>query len=102
VDFNIGRIVDVSQKGIAIEVFSGNMPEHISVSFIGLSNTEITIKGKVVHSEANAIGKRKIGLELMGTDSEVSEFVIHLVRYSQYFKVQPDHATHDDLRQPTE
>jgi len=83
-DFNIGRITDVSQEGLAIEIFCSSPFEYSSISFITLDDKEIHIKGKVVHSERNELGKIKIGLALIGTSKEIKDFVLQLVRYHHY------------------
>jgi predicted Zn finger-like uncharacterized protein len=83
-DFNIGRITDVSQENISIEIFCNSSFEFISISFITLDDKEIQIKGKVVRTKINALGKRKIELSLVGTPSEIADFVSQLVRYQHH------------------
>ena len=80
-DFNIGRITDVSRENIAIEIFSNSSFEFTSVSFITLDDKEIQIKGKVVRTKRNALGKRKIELSLIGTPKEIADFVSQLVKH---------------------
>ncbi len=84
IDFNIGRITDVSKEGLAIEIFCSSSFEFNSVSFISLDDKEVQIRGKVVHAKKNARGKMKIGLSLIGTSKEISDFVSQLVRYHHY------------------
>jgi hypothetical protein len=83
-NFNIGRITDVSKEGLAIEIFCSSPFEYSSLSFITLEDKEISINGKVVHSERNELGKMKIGLTLIGTSKEISDFVLQLVRYHHH------------------
>jgi predicted Zn finger-like uncharacterized protein len=83
-DFNIGRITDVSQEGLAIEVFCSSLSESTLISFITLEDKEIQIAGKVVHSEKNSKGRTKIGLSLTGTSKEIADFVSNVVRYHHY------------------
>jgi predicted Zn finger-like uncharacterized protein len=83
-NFNIGRITDVSKEGLAIEIFCSSPFEHSSISFITLEDKEIQIQGKVVHSERNKLGKMKICLALIGTSKEIADFVSQLVRYHHY------------------
>ena len=45
-DFNIGRITDVSREGLAIEIFCNSSFEFTSISFITLDDKEIQINGK--------------------------------------------------------
>jgi predicted Zn finger-like uncharacterized protein len=83
-DFNIGRITDVSRENIAIEIFCNSSFEFTSISFITLDDKEIKIKGKVVRTKRNALGKRKIELSLIGTPREITDFVSQLVRYQHH------------------
>lgn len=83
-DFNIGRITDVSQENISIEIFCNSSFEFISISFITLDDKEIQIKGKVVRTKRNALGKRKIELSLIGTPREIADFLSELVRYQHH------------------
>jgi predicted Zn finger-like uncharacterized protein len=80
-DFNIGRITDVSRENIAIEIFCNSSFEFTSISFITLDDKEIQIKGKVVRTKRNTLGKSKIELSLIGTPKEISDFVSQLVKY---------------------
>jgi predicted Zn finger-like uncharacterized protein len=83
-DFNIGRITNVSQEGLAIEVFCSSLSESTLISFITLDDKEIQIAGKVIHSERNSKGKMKIGLSLTGTSKEIADFISNAVRYHNY------------------
>jgi len=83
-DFNIGRITDVSQDGLAIEVFCSSLSESTLISFITLDDKEIQISGKVINSERNLKGRTKIGLSLTGTTKEIADFVSNVVRYHHY------------------
>jgi len=83
-DYNIGRITDVSQEGLAIEIFCSSLSESTLISFITLDDKEIQIAGKVVHSERNSKGRTKIGVSLTGTSKEIADFVSNAVRYHHY------------------
>ena len=80
-DFNIGRITDVSRENIAVEIFSSSSFEFTSISFITIDDKEIQIKGKVVRTKRNALGKRKIELSLIGAPKEIADFVSQLVKH---------------------
>jgi len=99
-NFNIGRITDVSKEGLAIEIFCSSPFEYSSLSFITLDDKEIHIKGKVVHSERNELGKMKIGLTLIGTSKEISDFVLQLVRYHHYATRPVDKVQGKEKDQP--
>lgn len=83
-DFNIGRITDVSQETLAVEIFCNSSFEFISISFITLDDKEIQIKGEVVDAKRNALGKMRIELSLIGTSKEIADFVSNIVRYHHY------------------
>jgi len=83
-DYNIGRITDISQDGLVIEIFCSPLTELALISFITLDDKEIKIVGKVVHSEKNSKGKTKIGVSLKGTSKEIADFVSNVVRYHHY------------------
>jgi predicted Zn finger-like uncharacterized protein len=83
-DFNIGRITEIGPEGLAIEIFCSSTFEYSSISFITLDDKEVHIKGKVVHSKRNELGKMKIGLALIGTSKEITDFVLQLVRHHHY------------------
>lgn len=83
-DFNIGRITEVSQDGLTVEIFCNSSFEFIVISFISIDDKEITIKGKVVDARRNALGKMRIEVALIGTSWEITDFVAHVVRYHHY------------------
>ena len=99
-DFNMGRITDVSQENIAIEIFCISSFEYSSLSFITLDDKEIQIKGKVVRTKRNALGKRKIELSLIGAPREISDFVSQLVRYHHYTTRPVDKVQGNEKDQP--
>jgi predicted Zn finger-like uncharacterized protein len=83
-DFNIGRITNVSKEGLSIEIFCSFPFEYSFISFITLEDKESQIQGKVVRTKRNAHGKRKIELSLIGTPREIADFVSQLVRYQRH------------------
>jgi len=99
-DFNMGRITDVSQENIAIEIFCISSFEYSSLSFITIDDKEIQIKGKVVRTKRNALGKRKIELSLIGTPREIADFVLQLVRYHHYATRPVDKVQGKEKDQP--
>jgi predicted Zn finger-like uncharacterized protein len=99
-NFNIGRITDVSKEGLAIEIFCSSPFEYSSISFITLEDKEIQIQGKVVHSERNELGKMKIGLALIGTSKEIAYFVSQLVRYHHHAARPVDKVQGNEKDQP--
>ena len=100
-DFNIVRITDVSRENIAIEIFCNSSFEFTSISFITLDDKEIQIKGKVVRTKRNVLGKRKIELSLIGTFGEIANFVSQLVKYQHHTTSPVDKIQKEEKSQYT-
>jgi predicted Zn finger-like uncharacterized protein len=100
-DFNIVRITDVSRENIAIEIFCNSSFEFTSISFITLDDKEIKIKGKVVRTKRNVLGKRKIELSLIGTFGEIANFVSQLVKYQHHTTSPVDKIQKEEKSQYT-
>ena len=90
-DLYIGSIKEVSQSGIAIELFTSPASEQVSLSFISVDNRDVQIKAKVEHSKAGDSFKTRVGLSLAGSAMEIEQFV------SQVIKTH--HSTYNDDRQ---
>ena len=100
-DFNIGRITDVSQQGIALEIFCNSSIEFILISFISLDDREIQIKGRVVDTKKNALGKMRIEVAFIGASLEITDFVAHVVRYHHYATKPVDRVQQNEKTQNT-
>jgi predicted Zn finger-like uncharacterized protein len=100
-DFNIVRITDVSRENIAIEIFCNSSFEFTSISFITLDDKEIKIKGKVVRTKRNVLGKRKIELSLIGTFGEIANFVSQLVKIQHHTTSPVDKIQKEEKSQYT-
>jgi len=100
-DFNIVRITDVSRENIAIEIFCNSSFEFTSISFITLDDKEIKIKGKVVRTKRNVLGKKKIELSLIGTFGEIANFVSQLVKYQHHTTSPVDKIQKEEKSQYT-
>ena len=98
-DLNIGRITDISQDGLAIELFCNSLAESTLISFITLEDREIQITGNVIHSRKNSKGKTKVGLALTGTPKEISDFVSNVVRYHHYATKPVSEIIEEDNRE---
>lgn len=86
VNFNLGMVKDVSQRGVALEVFSDPESELILLSFVDVSGNTLEIKGRPVHSRKIAPGVLKMGVMLLGNPAENIGFVKELVRFHHYTK----------------
>ena len=99
-DFNIGRIADVSKEEIAIEIFCISSFEYSSLSFITLDNKEIQIKGKVVSHKKKCSRQKKDRIIPVGTPREIADFVAQLVRYHHYAAKPVDKVQGKEKDQP--
>lgn len=78
-DIYAGAIKEVSQTGLAIELFSSPASGQVSLSFINVENRDVQIKAKVVHSRINSF-KTRIGLSLAGSAAEMDHFVSQVMK----------------------
>jgi hypothetical protein len=72
---DLALIKDISKSGIALELFALPVSEAVSVSLVCADKREIQIRGRVVHSARNSPGKMKLGLSLMGAQTEIRLFL---------------------------
>jgi predicted Zn finger-like uncharacterized protein len=79
-DLHIGVIKEVSQEGVAIELFHSSISEMVSLSFIGIDNKDVQINGKVRHLKPTHSGKIRFGVSLLGSPVDIKQFVTQAVR----------------------
>jgi hypothetical protein len=84
--FSMGVIRDVSQTGVALEVYSAPESELVLLSFIDVSGTTREMRGKTVYSKNFESGLVKMGVMLLGSSAEIISFVKELVRFHHYTK----------------
>jgi len=83
---SMGAIKDVSQTGVGIEVPCDIRSEYLGLTFVGLDNEIVEIKGKVVFSRVTTVGTSRLGVLLMGGKAEIDLFVAKVVRFHHYTK----------------
>ena len=81
-DIHVGAIKEVSQAGLAIELFTSPISEQVSLSFIDVENRDVQIKAKVVHSRIKSF-MTWIGLSLTGPPMEIEHFVTQVMKTHQ-------------------
>ena len=84
--FSMGVIRDVSQSGVALEVYSAPESELVLLSFIDVSGNTREMRGKTVYSKNFESGLVKMGVMLLGSSAEIISFVKELVRFHHYTK----------------
>lgn len=72
---DLAFITDIGHKGIALELFPQHTSEVISVSVVGIDRREFRINGRVAHARTLANGKIRLGLALVGVQSEIRLFI---------------------------
>jgi predicted Zn finger-like uncharacterized protein len=78
-DIHVGAIKEVSQAGLAIELFTSPVSEQVSLSFIDVENSEVQIEARVVHSRIKSF-MTWIGLSLVGPPMEIEHFVAQAMK----------------------
>ena len=79
-NFHIGRVSELSQGRILVDLFCSEPPERVALSFINAANQETQILARVVSFSRGAGGKTRIGLALLGPSAETTGFVKQLVQ----------------------
>jgi len=85
-NFNMGVVKDISQGGLALEVFREMESDLVLLSFVDVAGKTIELRGKSVYSKRNNSGTIKLGVLLLGKPSENIDFVKALVRFHHYTK----------------
>ena len=88
-NFHIGRVTELSQGRLMVDVFCSEAPERVTLSFITSGNQEAQIQGRVVNSSRGASGKTRIGVALLGSSGETTAFVKQLVQANSHRANQP-------------
>jgi predicted Zn finger-like uncharacterized protein len=81
-DIHLGAIKEVSQAGLAIELFTSRISEQVSLTFIDVENNEVQIEARVVHSRIKSF-MTWIGLSLVGPPMEIEHFVAQAMKTHQ-------------------
>ena len=81
-DIHLGAIKEVSQAGLAIELFTSPISEQVSLSFIDVENSEVQIEARVVHSRIKSF-MTWIGLSLVGPPMQIEHFVAQAMKTHQ-------------------
>ena len=76
----MGHITEVSQTGVAVELFCDSISDLVSLSFINHEDENLQIKGRVEHSVQMESGRLRVGVSLLGTSRLIGQFVTNLVR----------------------
>ena len=85
-NFSMGVVKDVSQRGVALEVYCGMESDLVLLSFVDVAGKTLELRGKAVYSKKMDWGTIKLGVLLMGKPSENIDFVKGLVKFHHYTK----------------
>lgn len=85
-NFNMGVVKDVSQSGVALEVYCELVSDLVLLSFVDAGGKTLELRGKAVYSKKSNSGTIKLGVLLLGQLPENIDFVKRLVRFHHYTK----------------
>jgi len=85
-NFNMGVVKDVSQSGVALEVYCELVSDLVLLSFVDAGGKTLELQGKAVYSKKSNSGTIKLGVLLLGKLPENIDFVKRLVRFHHYTK----------------
>jgi hypothetical protein len=85
-NFNMGVVKDVSQSGLALEVYCELESDLVLLSFVDVGGKTLELRGKPVYSKRSDSGTIKLGVLLLGKPQENINFVKALVRFHHYNK----------------
>ena len=85
---NIAVALNASHYGVQIQAFTEIRSKHILLRFIDLRQNTHEVKGKLIYCTKQQSGIFKIGVRLMGTDTENVNFIEKLVQFYHYGKNQ--------------
>lgn len=85
-NFNMGVVKDVSQGGLALDVYCELESDLVLLSFVDVSGKTLELRAKSVYSKKNDSGTIKVGVLLLGKPNENIDFVKALVRFHHYTK----------------
>ena len=84
----MGRVLDISQRGLLLESRNLIESKNIFLSASGVQEDLIDIKGKVVYSKNSGYETCHTGVEFYANDEQTHQFVVELIKA---FNVQKDH-----------
>ena len=85
-NFNMGVVKDISQSGLALEVYCELESDSVLLSFVDVTGKTLELRGKSVYSNRTDSGTIKVGVFLLGKPPENIDFVKELVRFHHYTK----------------
>lgn len=88
-NFHIGRVTELAQGRLIVDVFCSEPPERVALSFINTANQPTEIRARVVSTRRVGGGKTRIGLSLVGTPADTTGFVKQLVQANATRAHQP-------------
>jgi hypothetical protein len=88
-NFHIGRVTELAQGRLIVDVFCSDPPERVALSFINIANQSTEIRARVVSTSRVGGGKTRIGLSLVGTTADTTGFVKQLVQANAMRAHQP-------------
>jgi len=88
-NFHIGRVTLLTQGRLMVDVFCSAPPERVALSFITTTNEERRIDARVVNAAPASSGKTRIGVTLLGSSADTTDFVKQLVQANAHRAAPP-------------
>ena len=82
----LGRALDISKGGILLETPHPIESGLVSLMAVDLNNSIIEIKGELVYCKKTASGIYHSGIKFVGTNEQVANFAIRLIKEYHYRK----------------
>jgi len=82
----LGRAVDISKGGMLLETPYPIETGNLSLMAVDLENNLFEIKGKLVYTKKTSTGMYLSGIEFVGNNRQVANFIIKLVKEYKYQK----------------
>jgi len=82
----LSKALDISKGGILLETPESIESGMISLMAVDLDNKFIEIKGELIYSKKTDSGMYHSGIKFVGTDEQVKNFIIGLIKEYNYRK----------------
>ena len=90
IDQGMGQALNISQTGILLETLDPIETSHLSLMSFDLNNELMEIRGRVIHCIAKTPEKFNTGIEFIGNQDDIVQFVSKMIRVYYYRKNEID------------
>lgn len=90
IDQGMGQALNISQTGILLETLDPIDTNYLSLMSFDLNNELMEIRGRVIHCKATSPEKFNTGIEFIGNQDDIVQFVSKMIRVYYYRKNEID------------